>query len=61
MRPVRFSKRDSMCFSRTGDDANADLTAFEMIPQVVSPYQFNPLYINALEDLRNREIDFAEV
>ena len=44
-----------------GMDANPALTAFEMMSRVVSPYQFNPLNINPLEDLLNREIDFEEV
>ena len=44
-----------------GLDANPALAAFEMMSRVVSPYQFNPLNINPLEDLLNREIDFAEV
>ncbi len=48
-------------FQNWGLDANPALTAFEMMSRVVSPYQFNPLNINPLEDLLNREIDFAEV
>ena len=42
-------------------DANPALTAFEMMSRVVSPYQFNPLNFNPLEDLLEREIDFELV
>ncbi|MGI9523764.1 MAG: patatin-like phospholipase family protein [Hyphomicrobiaceae bacterium] len=42
-------------------DSNPALTAFEMMSRIVSPYQFNPLNFNPLEDLLIREIDFAEV
>lgn len=42
-------------------DSNPALAAFEMMSRVVSPYQFNPLNINPLEDLLEREIDFARV
>lgn len=42
-------------------DSNPALAAFEMMSRVVSPYQFNPLNINPLEDLLEREIDFKRV
>ncbi|MGI9425042.1 MAG: patatin-like phospholipase family protein, partial [Hyphomicrobiaceae bacterium] len=42
-------------------DSNPALAAFEMMSRVVSPYQFNPLNINPLEDLLQREIDFDRV
>lgn len=42
-------------------DSNPALAAFEMMSRVVSPYQFNPLNINPLEDLLEREIDFGLV
>ncbi|MGI9409000.1 MAG: patatin-like phospholipase family protein [Hyphomicrobiaceae bacterium] len=42
-------------------DTNPALVAFEMMSRVVSPYQFNPLNINPLGDLLEREIDFDVV
>ncbi len=42
-------------------DSNPALTALEMMSRVVSPYQFNPLNYNPLENLLEREIDFARV
>ncbi len=42
-------------------DANPALTALEMMSRVVSPYQFNPLNINPLETLLEREVNFDDV
>jgi NTE family protein len=42
-------------------DANPALTVMEMMSRVVSPYQFNPLNINPLRDLLQRQVDFDAV
>ncbi|MEW5964029.1 MAG: patatin-like phospholipase family protein [Pseudomonadota bacterium] len=58
--PIRRSLLD-MLFSNWNLDHNPMLALFDMATRVVSPYQFNPLNLNPLRDILEREVDFAAV
>lgn len=47
-----------MLFSNWSMDNNPALIMMDMVTRVVSPYQFNPLNINPLQNLLEREVDF---
>jgi NTE family protein len=48
-------------FSNWSLDHNPAFAAYDLMTRMVSPYQFNPLNLNALRDLIAREIDFGRV
>jgi NTE family protein len=58
--PIRRSLLD-MLFSNWNLDHNPMLALFDMATRLVSPYQFNPLNLNPLRDILEREVDFAAV
>lgn len=58
--PIRRSLLD-MLFSNWNLDHNPMLALFDMATRVVSPYQFNPLNLNPLRDIVEREVDFDRV
>lgn len=58
--PLRRSFFD-MLLSNWSLDHNPALLVMDMVTRVVSPYQFNPLNINPLKDLLEREVDFDRV
>lgn len=58
--PIRRSFFD-MLFSNWSLDHNPALIMIDMVTRVVSPYQFNPLNINPLRDLLERDVDFDRI
>ena len=58
--PLQTSMFDIL-LSNWSLETNPMLAAFEMMSQVVSPYQFNPLNLNPLKELLEQRVDFSEV